>query len=260
MPRFLLNLVCWLGAATPGFAADPSALLRGAAATEARQNSQAALDLFLQADELRPNDAWILQKIARQYSDLVGDQPDVAAKKHYAQTALDYSERAAALNPKDPVNVLSLAVCHGKLALYSDTADKVRYSRLVKDEAEQALALDPNYSWGHHVLGRWHYEVATLGAASKFLVRLIYGGLPPASFDEGVRHLRRAVELEPAELDHQLELGFACAAAGQPAQARNAWVRGLAMPSRGKHDDSAKARARQALDRLNQDQHDGRDH
>ena len=239
-----------LGLAPFAFGADLPSLVHDAAAAEARQDSRAALELLLVADRLQPHNAVILQKIARQYSDLVVDQPDVAAKKSYVLTALDYSEKAVALNPKDPVSVLSLAVCHGKLAIYSETADKVRYSRLVKEEAEQALVLDPNYSWAHHVLGRWHYEVATLGGTSKFFVKLFYGGLPPASFDEGIRHLSRAVELEPAELDHVLELGFAYAATGQSAKAREAWTRGLAMPSRGNHDEPAKERARQALARL----------
>ncbi len=231
-------------------AADAGDLVREALAAEARLDSRAALRLFEQADAARPDDAFILQKIARQYSDLVVEQPDVEAKKRYAQTALDYAQRAVALRPDDPVNVLSLAVCHGKLAVYSDTKTKIRYSRLVKEEAERALALDPNYAWAHHLLGRWHYEVADLGATSKFFVRLLYGGLPPASFDEGIRHLRRAAELEPDELNHWLELGFAHAAAGQFETARAEWTRGLAMPSRGKHDEPAKQRARAALARL----------
>ena len=240
----LLVLTCRVSAA------DAQGLVQQALAAEARLDSRAALRLYEQADTARPNDAFILQKIARQYSDLVVEQPDVEAKKQYARTALDYAQRAVALKPDDPVNVLSLAVCHGKLAVYSDTKTKIRYSRLVKEEAERALALDPNYAWAQHLLGRWHYEVADLGATSKFFVRLLYGGLPSASFDEGVRHLRRATELEPDELNHWLELGFAHAAAGQPDAARVAWTRGLAMPSRGKHDEPAKQRARGALARL----------
>lgn len=231
-------------------AGDAGDLVREALAAEARLDSRAALQLYQQADAARPNDAFILQKIARQHSDLVVEQPDVEAKKRYAQTALDYARRAVALKPDDPVNVLSLAVCHGKLAVYSDTKTKIRYSRLVKEEAGRALALDPGYAWAHHLLGRWHYEVADLGATSKFFVRVLYGGLPPASFDEGIRHLRRATELEPDELNHWLELGFAHAAAGRPEAARTEWMRGLAMPSRSKHDEPAKQRARAALARL----------
>lgn len=243
--RIALLALLFLSADLP--AADPAGLVREAQAAEARLDPARALELLLQADRAQPNDALILQKIARQYSDLVVDQPDVEAKKRYALTALDYARRAVALNPADPVNVLSLAICHGKLAVYSGTQDKIRYSRLVKEEAERALALDPNYAWAHHVLGRWHYEVAGLGATSRFFVRLFYGGLPAASADEAVRQLTRATELEPGELNHWLELGFALRAAGRTEAARAAWIHGLAMPDRSKHDPAAKQRARAAL-------------
>ena len=93
-------------------------------------------------------------------------------------------------------------------------------------------------------------HLASLGATSRFFVRLFYGGLPAASCDEGIRQLQRATELEPGELNHWLELGFAHAAAGQPVAAKAAWQHGLAMPSRRKHDEPAKQRAREALARL----------
>ncbi len=233
--------------ATAVSAASVDQLLIEAQSAEAKLDSTHALELYRQADAAQPGDSFILQKIARQYSDLVLEQPTDAERKSYAQTALEYAQRAVAVNPRDPVNVLSLAVSHGKLAVYSDTKAKLQYSRLVKEEAERALALDPNYAWAHHVLGRWHYEVASLGAASRWVVRLLYGGLPGASQAEAVAHLRRAVALEPNELNHHLELGFALAAAGDKAAARQAWERGLAMPERGKHDAAAKQRAREAL-------------
>ena len=247
--RFTLGVLALAGGLC---AADTDALVRAALAAEAKADCPSALKLFLEVAAARPNDAFILQKIARQYSDLVEDQAGDTEKKRYAQLALDYSQRAVALNPAEAVNVLSVAICYGKLALYSDTREKVQYSRLVYDEARRALGLDPNYAWAHHVLGRWHYEVATLGSTSKFFVRLFYGGLPAASLDEGIRQLQRASELEPGELTHWLELGFAWAAAGRPELARKHWAHGLAMPSRSKPDEPAKQRAREALARLDQ--------
>ena len=86
-----------------------SGVLRAAQEAEARMDSTGALKLYLEADAVRPEDPVILQKIARQYSDLVLDQSTVEEKKRYAQTALDYALRAVALNPRDPVTVLSLA-------------------------------------------------------------------------------------------------------------------------------------------------------
>jgi tetratricopeptide (TPR) repeat protein len=248
MLRILLILVCL--AVTQGFAATAEDLVKQALAAEARLETGDALRLFLAADQLKPNDAFVLQKIARQYSDSVVDARDDEEKKRLAQSALDYSQRAVQIDPKNPENVLSLAVSRGKLALYSDTRDKIEYSRLIKEEAEQALALDPNYHWAHHVLGRWHYEVASLGSATRFFVGLVYGGLPAASTAEGVRHLERAVELSPQTLIHHLELGFAYLEANREAEARTAFERGLALPSKEKHDEDAKARARRALSRM----------
>lgn len=251
--KFFLLLLAIIGLASVLTARTAEELLEQAGTAEAALDSSRALEFYLQADRIKPDDALILQKIARQYSDLVVDQPTDEAKKTYAQTALDYALRAVALNPRDPVNVLSLAVCHGKLAVYSDTKTKIRYSRLVKEEVEQALLLDPSYAWAHHVLGRWHYEVASLGRTSRWLVRMLYGGLPEASYEQAISHLRRAVALEPEELNHHLELGFACAAAGKNTEALVHWRQGLKLPSRGKHDEPAKQRAREAMGGINQD-------
>jgi tetratricopeptide (TPR) repeat protein len=225
-------------------------LLAQASAAEAQFDSRRALELYQASLQKQPDSAFVLQKIARQYSDLVEDQPTVEAKKNYAQTALDFALRAVAIEPENPVNVLSLAICHGRLATYSDTRTKVQYSRLIKEEAERALALDPDYAWAHHVLGRWHYEVTSLGRTARFFVRLFYGGLPESSYAEAIRHLERAAFLEPEALAHRLELGFAQKAAGDLIAARRSLQQGLAMPARDKFDLQAQSRARTVLENL----------
>ncbi|ATC64873.1 hypothetical protein CMV30_13345 [Nibricoccus aquaticus] len=223
-------------------------LLASALAAESRFDSRTALRLFRELDALRPDDPFILQKISQQLSDSTTDTTDREKQRALATEALAYAERAATLAPDNAVNILSLAVCHGKLATYSDARQKIAYSRLIKENAERALALDPRYDWAHHILGRWHYEVASLGATKRWLVKLIYGALPDASYAEAISHLRQAVELSPQTVAHPLELGFAYLAAGQKPEARAAFEKGLALPSREKHDESAKARARAALD------------
>lgn len=249
--RLLLLLAVLAGLASLRLpAADADAFVRDALAAEARFDSKTALDLFLQADAARPNDPLIFQKLSRQYSDLTLDTTDLAEKKGLCTESLVYAQRAVALRPRDPINVLSLAICYGKLATYADTRTKLEYSRHVKEHAEQALTLDPDYDYAHHVLGRWHYEVATLGLATRFIVKLIYGGLPNASTAEAVRHLRRATELSPLRPSHRVELGFALLADGQRDAAQQAFTQALAMPKQEKYDDEAFARARAALEKL----------
>lgn len=241
-------LAALAGLGTVQGAEPPAAeLIQGALAAEARLDTPRALELFLAAERVRPGDPFVLQKIARQYSDRIVDLATREEKRASAQTALAYAERSVAADPRNAENVLSLAVCHGKLALYGGTREKVERSRRVREEAERALGLNPNYAWAHHILGRWHHEVSDLSSAARLAVRFFYGGLPAASPAEAVRHLERAVALEPGELQHHLELGFAYLAQQQPAAARRAFATGLDMPSRQKHDEPAKERARTAL-------------
>ncbi len=243
-------IACLLLILSGATTASSASWLEQAVAAETALDTRRALELYYAALQAAPDNAFILQKIARQYSDLVEEPGSPEEKKRRAQTALDYALRAVRLEPDNPVNVLSLAVCHGKMAVYSDTRTKVQYSRLIREEAERALALDPNYAWAHHVLGRWHYEVATLSGPARLFVRMFYGGLPAASTAEAIRHLERAVALEPDVLAHHLELGFAYLAADDPNAARPHFERGLALPPREKHDANAQARARAALAQL----------
>jgi tetratricopeptide (TPR) repeat protein len=248
MPRARLLLVLLAGL-TPLCATDVTALLREAAAAESRLDPRAALNLYLQADAARPNDAALLQKIARQYSDLTFDLTDLAEQRRACAQALDFAQRAYALAPKQAENALSLAICYAKVGFYADTRTKIENSRLVKRHAEEALALNPDHDFAHHVLGQWHYEVASVGAAKRLLVKLIYGALPAASTTAGITHLRRAVELAPASPAHRAELGLALLADGQRAAGRREILEALAMPRTIKYDDQAKRRAREALEK-----------
>ena len=225
-------------------------LVRNALAAEARFETQTALEAFLLADAAQPDNPYILQKISRQLSNLADTARETSERKRLCTEALAYAQRATNLQPDNAVNVLSLAICHGKLGLYSNVRSRIEHSRLVRDYAERALQLNPDYDYAHHLLGRWHYEVASLGAGTRFLVKLIYGGLPPATTADAIRHLRRAVELSPHLPAHQLELGFALRADGQRQAAREMFERALALPKKETHEAEARARAREALDKL----------
>lgn len=248
----LLFVALFAAVATVHAQANPPEVQKvrdAAIAAEARFDSAAALKLYLEIDTLQPNQAAVLQKISRQYSDLTLDTPDVAEKRRLCQQALAYAQRAVALAPNDPVNLLSLAICYGKLATYADTRTKLEHSKRVKQYAEQSLQLDPSYDYAYHVLGRWNYEVASLGSATRLIVRLVYGGLPPASTAEAVRLLQRAVALSPHLPAHQVELGFALLADGQREAACDVLEKALRMPKREKYDDEGFARARRALEK-----------
>jgi tetratricopeptide (TPR) repeat protein len=206
-----------------------------------------ALPFYLRASVERPNDIQVLLKVAKEYSDstLAITDPDEA--RFRIEKALRYAERAAELDPRNPVALLSQAICYGKLGGYCDTRRRIEYARLVKDYAERALATDPDYAYAHDVLGQWEYEVAALGRTKRLLVALVFGGLPPASTEDSVRHLERAVQLEPEKATHRLALGFAYLADGQPEKARRSFEQVMAMPCREIYDSNCHRQAAKAI-------------
>lgn len=244
----LLPLAGWAHEA--GLEGEAAALYDQAAVAESELRTRDALQLFLQVEKLAPDNAKVMQKLARQYSDSTIDATSEEQQLQLLDKALEYSQRAVDLDPQDPINVLSLAITKGKIASLGSNKAKVEAARDIKADARRAIELDPGYAWAHHVLGRWHREVDSLGTIARFFTKMLYGGLPEASVDDAVYHLEKATELDPDSLSHFLELGFAYAAAGEDDLARKNFERGLNMPSREKHDESAKARARKALEQL----------
>jgi tetratricopeptide (TPR) repeat protein len=246
--RLALTLFAWPWVCLAAGTADT--FVQQGLAAEMRFDARTALGCFLKADAARANDPFILEKIAKQYSDSIDDTADPGEKKRRAEKALAYAQRAVALEPKSAVNVLALAISYGKLGFCSGTRTEIEDSRLVKVYAEQALALDPNYDLAYHVLGRWNYEVAGLGPARRFFVKLAYGGLPTASTAEAVRLLRRAVKLAPQVPAHHVELGFALLANREPDLARTEFEQAVRMPLCEKYDIGEKIRAQAALEKL----------
>jgi Flp pilus assembly protein TadD len=253
--QLCLIVLLWSVTPLPGIVAAPAdaqveAVLASAAEAENAGDVQLALERYRKADEIRPSDPKILQKISKQLSDSANDLRDTAARRERIEEALAVAQRAAELSPNDPACVLSIAICYGKLALYVETGKRIDCARCVKEFADKALALDPNYHWTHHVLGRWHCEMLQIGGPSRALARVFYGAIPTGSADEAVRHLQRAAELSPNVAAHTLELGFAFLAAGRRNDAIEAFRRGMQLPPKEKQDQISRARAAPVLARL----------
>ena len=142
---------------------------------------------------------------------------------------------------------------YGKLSVESGLRTKIKYARLIRQNAETALELEPDYAWACHVLGRWHVEISQLGMTRRAIINLVFGGLPEASLAEGIRMLEEAVRLDGDDVGHWVELGFAYQLAERNEQARFCWEQALALPSTRIYDPAAKQRATLALAETDED-------
>ncbi len=162
--RILAGLACALAAQAAAVAegeapAFADLVLKGDAA-DAQFRPESALGFYLRANEAHPNDPKVLLKIAKEYSDSTLAIPDADEDRRRIERALAYSKRAVELDPRSEVGLLSIAVCYGKLGLYSDTREKDRLRqageglRRAGPGREPGLRLRPPRAWPVGVRGR----------------------------------------------------------------------------------------------------------
>jgi tetratricopeptide (TPR) repeat protein len=250
--RCALSVACAALAMPAAFAQSAVAnLIEQGTAEDARLETARALETFLQAEKLAPDDANILWRISREYALSMDDAPAKRDQQIRGEQALAYAQRAVAADPRNAKAQLSAAICYGRLAPLVDARTRVAYSRLIKQYADTAVALDPADSYGYHVLGVWNYELAKLNPLLRALARAVYGTVPAASFEAAEQYLLKAVELAPARISHRVELGRIYAALGDKVRARAQLKLALGFPDREKDDPNSKRRAREALQDLN---------
>ena len=246
----LSPLLSLFAVVSSSFAADIAPLIAKVDVLDTQGKNAEALALSLEAEKLAPTDAEVLRRVAKQYAEAVLDAKGDAAKKAAADKSLDYAKRAVATAPKNALARLSLAICYGRAASVADAKTKIAYSKLIKEHADAALALDPNNDLTYFVLGSWSYEIANLGTLLRAAARVVYGALPSATNQDAARFLERAVQLNPRRVCSHASLGRCYVALGQKEKAKQSLQRALALPDGDKGDDIVKKQAREALDDL----------
>jgi len=209
--------------------------------------SAEALAAYQKALAEKPDDPAILRKIAKQYVEMALDAPGKSEKLRLAKLGYETALEAKKLDPNNAEGRLTVAVAAARLGFYSDAKTKLELSKSVKQEASEAIRLKPDYALGWHMLGRWNYEISALNPLLKKVAEAIYGKMPPASYDEAVRCLGKAAQLEPDNALFQAELGRGYLAQEKKEEARRALQKSLTLPRRTKDDGEAQQRAKDAL-------------
>src|SRR5262245_60282463 len=133
-PAFYIRLLVAVVLLAPRLALAQAAqeLIRKGDTWDRRLDAGKALPLYLEAEKLDPDDVQIPIRIARQYRHLMTDASLKKEKLRLGHLALKYSERAAALGPKNAEAQLSIAITYGKMLPFLGSKDQVNASPKIK--------------------------------------------------------------------------------------------------------------------------------
>lgn len=246
---FLLGVgLCLSAAAAQGDSVD--SLIKKGDPLDKRLQANEALEYYLPALKLEPDNVELLDRIARQYRHLMSDASDKKEKLRLGHISLDYAKKAADLAPNDAEAQLSPAISYGKMLPYMSSGDQIDASPRIKAAVDRTLQLDPQNDNAWHILGRWNRVLADISGLKRMLAGVVYGDLPTTSNEEAERCLKEAISLNPNRLIHYIELGHIYVQMGRKEEARKYIEKGLSMPNREKDDPSMKTVGQGLLEKL----------
>jgi len=243
MKRILPLVIC-VALVLPGLIAAQSVdeLIAAGDSLHEAQQPDAALNKFLEAEKVAPNNPEVLWRVSREYY----DKGNISPKDDQADLFLNaekYARHAAEVAPDNAKAHLWIAISVGKVALLKGGKEKIELSKEVKEQAMKSITLDPNDDTAYHVLARWHYEVATLSWFLRAAAKVVYGGLPDASLDSSIKYFKKAIEIAPNYINHHLQLAKAYIANDQKDLARQELEKVEELPVTNVEDPAHKKEA-----------------
>jgi tetratricopeptide (TPR) repeat protein len=176
-------------------------------------NNEQALEKFVEADKLSPNNWEILWRISRSYVDIAEHLPSGTDAQKDAQLvkyqiAYDYADKSVKLAPDKSITYLRRAIANGRIALFKGVFSVIGIVNDVKKDLEKAIKHGNGGSEvqasSYYVLARTHAKVCE----KPYLVRLPLG-LGWGDMDESFKNYKKAIELRPNFRMYYLDAGKA---------------------------------------------------
>jgi len=163
-----------------------------------------------------------------------------------------YAERAVRADSTQADGHYAVAMVLGRLSRTKGSKERVKYAKIIYDEATRAVQINPNHNFAHHVLGAWNAEVERLSGFQRFFAKALFGGgfMSKANWDDAVAHLERAVAIRPDWIYHRLELAQIYTDVGAYTKAREQLMAIPALPTQDVLDPQYRREAADLLAKI----------
>jgi tetratricopeptide (TPR) repeat protein len=236
------------------FAQSLDELLKQGDQYVAEYQNQKALDEYLKAEKLSPNNWEVLWRISRAYIDLGEKMPDKTdaqkdEQEKIYQKAFEYADKSVKNGSGQSITYVRRAIANGRIALFQGVFSAVGTVNDVKEDCEKSIQLGNggNYvqALAHYVLGRTHLKVCE----KAYLVRLPIG-LGWGDTEEAIRLLEIAAKLKPNFRMFYFELAKAYIEEDEYDKARETLKKVEKAPKSDEDDDKVLVEAKKLYEEI----------
>ena len=230
------------------YAQDINAAIKEGDRLERVPDEKAAFHKFKEVLKLSATNSYALNKCSELCS-RIGQRETVNTKlrSEYYLAAKIYAETSLKVDPKNSEANCVMAIALGRSSLSKSGKEKIINAKEIKKYVDAAIANDPKNFKAWHVLGRWQYEISNLNGLERGLVKLLYGGLPPATLKQSIYAFEKARSLRPEFILNYYEMAKAYKDNGNKAKAIAYLQLMLTLPNQTEDDPDIKAKSRALL-------------
>ncbi len=177
--------------------------------------NEKALEAFLKADKLSPNNWEVIWRLSKTYVDIAEKMPNSTSEQEDAQLAkyqiaLNYAEQAVKLGPDSSNSYLRRAIANGRIALFKGVFSVAGVVNSVRDDCQKAIQLGNGGNFvqaiAHYVLARAHAKASEKWKPARAII-----GLGWADNEVALKEYKKAIDLYPNYImfyvDYAISLG-----------------------------------------------------
>jgi tetratricopeptide (TPR) repeat protein len=225
-------------------------LFEEAKAFERQYNTPQAILKYEEALKANPNQMYILVRLVEIYCSSAEENNEEDFKKGQLNKAKAYLSLAKNIDSNQADYLYAKAFYLGKLIEVSPVKEKAQYTKEIKTLLDEALTKDPNHIKSLYTLAKWNEEVSGLNPAVKAALKVIFGGLPPASRDQALELHQKARKLNPGFLANNYDLALLLKKTNKPSQAIELLQAQMKLPTKTKEELDFKNKSKQLLQSL----------
>jgi FimV-like protein len=213
-------------------------------------DNQKALEKYMEALELSPNNYDALWKLSRAYVDIGEHQANKSDQDKQKQLetyekSLDYAKKAIAANPQGAAGYTREAIANGRIALFRGIWESIDLVKQTRSDCEKAIALDSSEAAAYYVLGRTNAKVCEKPKIIRWPL-----GLGWANMDDAVKNYEKAIELRPDFIMYRIDCARAYIEMDEYEKARVHLNKIASLPKLDEDDDIFRKEALDLLEEI----------
>lgn len=180
---------------------------------------------------------WIWRSARSKYQIASLKSTPASEKQVLIEEAYEMIQAASALDETTQGVLLWHGIILSEWSALQGTKVKIAHLLDVKRIWEKAVELHPNDTSALHFLGRWEFGITEIDWFSRNAANLIFGSLPPASYESALAYFSKAEEINPGFWKRNLVFVAQCEIAlGRKDEARKSLLRAQQISNKTEED------------------------